>query len=139
MKKQILAQILTYSGTLPFLSCAICSAVGIDILGLNLERILILYGAVIASFIAGIHWGVYLFKESAQNLFIHSNIVALLAWFAAIPMIPGIGGILMICFFYLIFIDKQLTTENVLEAWYLRMRIIATIIVLLALGLHVLF
>ena len=111
MKKQTLAQGLTYSGALPFLVCAICSALDVDIFELDFNRIFIIYGAVIAAFISGIHWGIYLFKNSAQNLFIHSNVVTLLAWFAAVAMLPSSGFILMFCFFYLLFIDKQLASK----------------------------
>jgi hypothetical protein len=139
MKKQTLAQFLTYGGLIPFLGSIAIPFIYPDFLGLNYDHIILTYGAVIASFIAGIHWGIYLFKETPINLFIHSNIAALLAWFAVLADIPGSPGILLICFFYLLFIDKQLSNAGIIEDWYMRMRLIASVIVILALGVHVLF
>ena len=139
MKKEILAQILTYAGTLPFLGAAIIPTVQADFLGLNYNQIILTYGAVIASFIAGIHWGIYLFKDTALNLFVHSNIAALLAWFAVVASVPGSAGILIICFLYLLFIDKQLANAGTIEAWYMRMRIVASVIVISALTAHIIF
>ena len=138
MNKQSLAQFLTYAGTLPFLGSVILPYIYPDFLNLDFDHVVLTYGAVIASFIAGIHWGIYLFKDPHVNLFIHSNIAALLAWFAVLTAIPGSPGILFICFFYLLFIDKQLSNAGVIEDWYMRMRIVASIIVLLALSLHIL-
>ena len=139
MSKIKTAQFITYARTLPFLGAAIIPKFDPNFAGLPYDHIMLTYGAIIASFIAGIHWGIYLFKESRQNLFIHSNIAALLAWFAVVANIPGSLGILFICFFYLLFIDKQLSNEGVIEAWYMRMRYIATFIVMLALCVHALF
>lgn len=139
MKKQTLAQVLTYAGTLPFLGAVAASIVHPDFLGLNYEHIVLTYGAVIASFIAGIHWGTYLFKDAPINLFVHSNIATLLAWFAVVANLPGSAGILIICFFYLLFIDKQLSNAGIIEDWYMRMRLIASVVVMFALAAHVLF
>jgi hypothetical protein len=139
MKKETLAQILTYSGILPFLCAAIIPVIQPDFLTLDYNDIILTYGAVIASFIAGIHWGVYMFKDTQINLFIHSNIAALMAWFAAVVAIPGSAGILIVCFSYLLFIDKQLAKVNVIEPWYMRMRIIASTLVILALACTILF
>ena len=138
MKKERLAQLLTYAGTIPFLASAVIGWQSPDMWGLDYNQIILTYGAVIASFIAGIHWGVYLFREPRINLFIHSNFVALLAWFAVLTALPGSAGILMLCFLYLLFIDKQLSNVGFLEPWYIRMRIVATLIVTLALSINIL-
>lgn len=139
MNKQTLAQTLTYAGLLPFWGAAIIPAIVPDLLGLDYDRIILTYGAVIASFIAGIHWGVYLFKNTHINLFIHSNIAALLAWFAVIAALPGSEAVLIGCFLYLLFIDKQLKNANIIEPWYLRMRIIATTAVVIILSFTLLY
>ena len=60
MKKALLAQCLTYAGVLPFLGAVILPAVKSNFLGLNYDSVILTYGAVIASFVAGIHWGIYL-------------------------------------------------------------------------------
>ena len=138
MNKETFAQFLTYAGTIPFLGAVLMPHIYPEFLGLDFDHVVLTYGAVIASFIAGIHWGIYLFKDAHTNLFIHSNIAALLAWFAVLTAIPGSVGILIITFFYLLFIDKQLSNVGVIEDWYMRTRLIASIIVILALSLHAL-
>ena len=139
MKKALLAQCLTYAGVLPFLGAAIMPAVKSNFLGLNYDSLILTYGAVIASFVAGIHWGIYLFKDAPLNLFIHSNIVALLAWCAGLVSHPANTVILLICFLYLVVIDRQLWKAGVIEDWYLRMRLIATTLVLFALLFYAVF
>ena len=139
MKKALLAQCLTYAGVLPFLGAAIMPAVKSNFLGLNYDSVILTYGAVIASFVAGIHWGIYLFKDAPLNLFIHSNVVALLAWCAVMFAHPANTVILLICFLYLIVIDRQLWKAGVIEKWYLRTRLIATTLVLFALLFYSVF
>ena len=139
MKKALLAQCLTYAGVLPFLGAAIMPAVKSNFLGLNYDSVILTYGAVIASFVAGIHWGIYLFKDAPLNLFILSNVVALLAWCAVMVAHPANTVILLICFLYLIVIDRQLWKAGVIEKWYLRTRLIATTLVLFALLFYSVF
>ena len=114
-------------------------AVKSNFLGLNYDSVILTYGAVIASFVAGIHWGIYLFKDAPLNLFIHSNVVALLAWCAVMVAHPANTVILLICFLYLIVIDRQLWKAGVIEKWYLRTRLIATTLVLFALLFYSVF
>lgn len=139
MSKKTTAHILTYLGILPFLLAAIASKQYPDLMGLNYDEIILTYGAIIASFIAGSHWGMYLYKDTHINLFIHSNIMALLAWFALVADIPGSEGILLICFFYLLFIDKQVSNAGMMEDWYLRLRIVASTLVIAIVSFHILF
>ena len=51
----------------------------------------------------------------------------------------GIIRILIMVFIYLLFIDKQLDNASLHEAWYMRLRIIVSLIVILALSINVLF
>lgn len=129
MSKAKTAQYLTYAGAIPFY---VLSVLATGIWG-DPERALTLllsYGAIIVSFIAGIHWGAYLFKGAPLNLFIHSNIFALIAWGAVwTGGIEGIG-LLVICLVYLLFIDYVLSKANVIEAWYFRLRKNITALVL---------
>ena len=139
MKKDLLAQCLMYAGVLPFFGAAIILAVKPNFLGLNYDSVILTYGAVIASFVAGIHWGIYLFKDPPLNLFIHSNIAALLAWSAVLVADRRGAFILLLCFLYLIVIDRHLSKAGVIEGWYLRMRLIATTLVIVALLFYAVF
>jgi len=136
MRKETIAKTLTYAGILPFLGAAGLSIFAPDFSGANYKHILLAYGAVIASFIAGIHWGIFLFKESPLNLFIHSNVIALLAWVAMALSMTSSVLILIFCFLYLLFIDQKLSNAQIIESWYMRMRIHASVIVILTLGTH---
>lgn len=133
MQKETLAKILTYFGTLPFLGFMSIKLFNPEFLGFDYHQIILMYGAVIASFIAGTHWSIYLLKDAPQNLFIHSNIVALLAWGAALFSGVWAFSIFILCFCYLLLIDKHLANQKIIEDWYMRLRLNATIIVITAL------
>jgi hypothetical protein len=138
MKKQQLAPLLTYGGLIPFISLPLIQIILPNVLALDYTQMSLTYGAIIASFISGMHWGVYLFKSCPVNLFIHSNIIALLAWLSVLSA-PVIGFlILILCFLYLLYIDKKLYKAEILNAWFWRLRLYVTSIVILTLGLNVL-
>ncbi len=134
MTKQRLAHVLTYAGAMPFLAAPILSVIDTDVFSLDIKHAALTYSAIIASFISGIHWGLYLFKDTSLNLFIHSNIVTLMAWIAVVIYAPASTGILIFCFLYLLAIDYKLVKEEIIEPWYMRMRFIISIIVILALA-----
>ena len=121
--KETLAKLLTYSGAIPFAATLLLAALKPATLNLDYTAIAIGYGAVIASFIAGIHWGIFLFKETPLNLFIHSNIAALLAWLAL--LVPTQAGLAVLagCLLYLLTIDSRLQLTGILPAWYMRLRL----------------
>lgn len=121
-----LAQGLVYAGSLPFLACALLAWTG-PIAGLpSLDPVALAigYGAVIASFIAGIHWAVHLFAGArcGDNLLVASNVVALIAWGAL--LIGGAGGLalLIACFVVLFAIDHRLHRRGLWPVWFFRLR-----------------
>ena len=125
-----LANLLTYSGTLPFIGCAI--AMKLPSIITNVNFIASAYGAVIISFLCGIHWGIYLFFSSrcSRNLLISSNFIALVAWsLLIIPFHSLCFLIQVLCFIYLLIIDIKLRDAAVLPEWFYRLRRNATIIV----------
>jgi|TARA_R110002126_G_scaffold201791_4_gene349334 hypothetical protein len=128
MEKKTLAKILTYSGILPFIACAVYVVFADDIpfVQISAMDVLLAYGAIIASFIAGIHWGIYLFKDAPLNLFIHSNVIALLAWGSLLfpPLMSA--GILILCFGYLLVIDRSVFQAGIYEDWFYQLRLHAS-------------
>jgi hypothetical protein len=58
-KNILVARVLTYTGIIPFLFLGI--AVALQASGLDYSLALFAYGAVIISFLCGIHWAVFLF------------------------------------------------------------------------------
>lgn len=139
MEKKNLAKILTYSGILPFIACAVYVffADNIPFFQISAMDVLLAYGAIIASFIAGIHWGIYLFKDAPLNLFIHSNVIALLAWVSLLfpPLISA--GILIMCFGYLLAIDRSIFKAGIYEDWFYQLRLHASCAVIISLMLAI--
>lgn len=132
-----LAQGLVYSGSLPFLACALLAWAGpiAGVPSVDPVAVAIGYGAVIASFIAGIHWAVHLFAgaRGGDNLLVASNVVALVAWGAL--LIGGAWGLalLVACFAALFALDRRLHRRGVWPTWFFRLRRNITAIVIGAL------
>lgn len=132
----ILARLLTYSGTLPLIGCAIAMLIPIGAIDTGfLART---YSAVIISFLCGIHWAVYLFfsEKCPRNLLVTSNIIALIAWLSLITAHHGIYLLIQpFCFLYLLTLDMKLRDVGILPEWFYHLRRNATIIVVLCLSL----
>ena len=76
---------LTYFGAIPFVFCAVYLGFKIDQIGVlgSAKTILSLYGLVIASFLAGSHWGQHLYINKIQwvrFLSIFSKDIGVLLW-----------------------------------------------------------
>ncbi len=135
-KKNILsAQILTYIGIIPFLVLGM--AVAVHASGLNYSLALFAYGAVILSFLCGIHWAVFLFfsQKCSRNLFLHSNAITLIAWVSVLPIMASHLNFLLqiVSFAYLLLLDRQLYRNQVIPSWFFHLRLKATLIVVLIL------
>lgn len=134
IKQQATARFLTFAGIFPF-------AAGVlgQILAPNLApwpALTVAYGAVIAAFLAGIHWAVYLFKAEhcSFNLLISSNVVALTAWLALLlPSGPWPFRLLLLVFVLLIVLDRRLHREGLIPDWFYRLRLQASAAVTLCL------
>ncbi len=130
---------LTYAGALPFIACAVLPVLGVE--GLpnigRLDRIAAIYGLAIASFVAGSHWGTYLYNRelSPINLFVTSNVVVLAAFFAFILTGTALTIFtLMLSFGYLLFVDLSLKRADLITDYYYGMRLRVTLIVLVSLA-----
>jgi len=134
--KEIVARLLTYGGVLPFLflPCYRLLTGSSTFLAVDVQTLLMTYGAVIVSFVAGIHWGVFLFRQCSLNLFLHSNIVALLSWLSLLSTLLWGVVILLFCFVYLLWIDTVLVRQQLLEPWFYRLRVHASVMALLSLA-----
>lgn len=139
MTKQNLAQFLTYAGALPFVGATLASIFQLQLFGFNYPYMVITYGVVISSFVSGIHWGVYLFKDAPMNLFIHSNVITLVAWSILVFNFSYSPFVLIGCFMYLLAIDKRLGAVGVLELWYVQMRTYISVIVIATLLAFIVF
>ena len=130
--------VLAYLGTLPFIACAAGMLLGIPppTALAGYPEIAAGYGLAIAAFVAGSHWGIYLYKaaDTMLNLLLLSNGITVAAWLAFLLAPTYISlEITTAAFITLLMIDYQLTNEGVLSATYLRIRRNATIVVVAAL------
>lgn len=129
--KQKTAQLLTYSGAIPFVALTLLSArhEATTSTSLPTEALIHAYGAIIISFICGISWGIYLFKSCPLNLFIISNIIALIAWCSLMLTYTPATIIQLASFLALLKIDHTLFKANVIDPWYFSLRCRITAIV----------
>jgi len=131
---RLLAHILTYAGTLPLVLSAAAAILGVH--GFNYGLIALTYGAVIISFLSGIHWAAYLFysEKCPRNLLLTSNITALLAWLSLLVANHRLMILLQIlCFLYLLTLDLKMLSNTILPDWFYALRRNATAIVVLSL------
>ena len=139
MSPRFLYCALICAGLLPFFAAALLPYLGVaevPYLG-GYREVLVSYGVIIASFMAGAHWGTYLYQSDSAplNLFVTSNSLAVVLWFTFLTADARLTmAILMLAFACLLFVDYRLKCAAVLSAHYFRWRAIATSGVLLALG-----
>jgi hypothetical protein len=125
---------LAYAGTLPFIFCAGAPWLGLPVLpGVGpCTEIAAAYGVAIVSFMAGAHWGTYLYQSARipLNLFLTSNAITVSVWLAFILTPVAIAlAVLLGAFLVLLSIDTRLAQVRLLSDDYMRMRRNVTAIV----------
>lgn len=133
MENSRLYTLLALSGTTPFVACALLPLFGIDALPVlgPLDALASSYGLVIICFLAGAHWGTYLYGRARTpfNLFVSSNVILLAVWFAFIAAnLAWSIAAQIVAFQVLLFIDVRLNRDSIISANYLRIRLVATLI-----------
>lgn len=131
-KKNILvARILTYSGLLPFLILGLVVASQVE--ESNCRLAFFSYGAVIISFICGIHWATCLFfpDRHGVGLLLQTNLIALLGWISIFLGQHQLSlGLQCFCFIYLLAIDLYLYRQSLLPKWFFNLRLHASLLVI---------
>ena len=125
---------LTYAGAIPFIFCAMCLSIDIRQLPLlgSVEKILSIYGIVISSFLAGVHWGQHLHIQGFWNraLPILSNIIAVLLWLGFLMLsFKMLMAMFVAAFIILLFIDQRLFQIDLITRHYFQTRCIVSAIV----------
>ncbi|NNF18069.1 MAG: DUF3429 domain-containing protein [Gammaproteobacteria bacterium] len=138
MKSNRLYAWLTLAGALPFVACALLPLVGVpSVAGLGtLDAIAGSYGLAIVCFVAGSHWGIHLSGKNTApiNLFVSSNVIFLLTWFAWIGPVLNIAiAAQLLAIVVLWMIDYRLRAAEVIDNGYFQIRSAATLIVSIAL------
>ena len=139
MKSSNLYTSLAFAGATPFLACALLPLIGIDAIAPlgRLDSLASSYGLASICFLAGAHWATYLFRQADVqiNLFISSNVVFLVVWFAFIGSEMAWTLVAqLVAFIVLLFIDYRLLQTNVISADYFRVRSVATALAVISLS-----
>ena len=122
------ARVLGYGGALPFLGGAIAASQHMTILGLAPTYLLLTYGAVILSFLGGLHWGrvitsSHVDERTASSWLIWSVCPSLIGWAALLLPVKGGAVILSLCFLVALRVDQKLLSEHIWPAWMRPMRL----------------
>lgn len=125
---------LTYAGAIPFMVCAICLGLNQQtLLGLgSVETILSVYALIIATFLAGSHWGLHLSVEGKwhTSLALLSNITAVVLWLCFLTFsFQELMIAFIVAFTALLFVDYRLFKSQLISFHYFRTRCFITIIV----------
>jgi len=131
---------LTFAGTIPFIACAfllMINVVTVPMLG-SVANILSAYGLVIASFMAGAHWGNHLGladdNKWAIRLPLYSNVIALGLWLGFLILsASSFIWLLVIGFVSLLVIDYSLHRAQIISHAYFKVRQYVTAIVVISL------
>ena len=133
IKTVLIARVLGYGGALPFLCGAIFANQQVAVLGVAPTYFLLSYGAVILSFLGGLHWGRVITSPNANersdsNWLIWSVCPSLLGWVALLLPIKVGAMVLSLCFLAALQVDQKLFREKVWPAWMRPLRLHLTLI-----------
>lgn len=128
---------LTYAGSVPFIACAVWLASGthtLELFGETLEvsQILGIYAVIIASFMAGAHWGQHVNRDDVWAVFLSlsSNACAIILFFAYVLLsFPTFLILAAILFLYLLYVDGKLYKAGHISHHYIKTRCGVTVIV----------
>jgi hypothetical protein len=137
---------LTYAGALPFVACAVLPWAGWPVLpgGGSFASIAAGYSLAIVSFMAGVHWGTWLYNSDSLtdgsagkpadglplNLLLTSNVITVSVWltFVLSTLVVSLT-VSAAAFLLLLIIDVRLAGAGLLSPEYLRTRRNVTLIV----------
>ena len=128
VKTVLIARVLGYGGALPFLCGAIAASQQVVVLGLAPAHLMLSYGAVILSFLGGLHWGRVITSpnpngRSDSTWLIWSVCPSLLGWVTLLLPIKVGAVVLSLCFLAALKIDQKLFQEQIWPDWMRPLRL----------------
>ena len=138
VKTVLIARVLGYGGALPFLCGAIAASQQMAVLGLAPAHLLLSYGAVILSFLGGLHWGRVITSPNANGSsdstwLIWSVCPALLGWLALLLPVKVGAMVLSPCYLAALQIDQKLFRDQIWPAWMRPLRLHLSLIAVVSL------
>ena len=139
VKTVLIARVLGYGGALPFLGGAIAASQQMAILGLAPAYLLLSYGAIILSFLGGLHWGRVITSPHADR---HTDFVwliwsvcpSLLGWVALVLPVKFGAVVLSLCFLAALQIDQKLFRQQIWPVWMQPLRLHLSLIAVASLS-----
>lgn len=136
MNQHTLTRILTYSGAIPIIYFVLVKFFGrSDLLFLSPEKGLVLYSAVILSFLGGINFGFAISEDLSRKLtaylLISSILTAIFAF--VILLVPDFSNalLLLVFGFAIQFVnDYFIKQDEIIEEWFMKLRFWATLVVI---------
>jgi hypothetical protein len=138
MKKEQLTKILTYCGSIPFLFLTYLGfSKTTHFFTIDISLILISYGAIILSFISGMHFSYAMLQDKVSNrLLILSNIVALISWLCLLINFKLALVVIIIGYICNLIIDFVSYKNLVIKKWFFNLRLRISLIVIFCLVLN---
>jgi hypothetical protein len=132
MKKEHLTKILTYSGSIPFIFLTYLGfSKATHFLTIDISLILISYGAIILSFISGMHFAYAILQDKINNrLLILSNIIALISWLCLLINFKLALVAIIIGYICNLIIDFVSYKNLVIKKWFFNLRLRISLIVI---------
>ena len=122
------AVFLGIAGLIPFLGFAVLAASGVDGnlygTGFSARTMLSAYGAVIASFLGGIRWGVAAARGGGNADYLIAIMPSLIAWAALAAPAPWDLRILGSLVLLWGFVDQDLSRRGLVPLWMGRLRLV---------------
>ena len=131
MKKKIIIQ--TIFGLIPFFLKEIFSFVGIkDFQNSDLEKISIIYGALIVSFLTGMQWQRFITKNEESILKLNIPIIIFL-WVWSFSFNSFLNpALIIISGLALTFLTDLVFQKKLMNSWFIKLRIIVTLVAIIS-------
>ena len=115
---------LMVSGAIPFVALTLMMVMATPLpLSVSPAIALHLYGVVIASFVAGMHWGIHFCKRTKDNVYVHTSIIALVLWCSLLLAGTAAGfAVVLFGFLLLWFEEYRFSVQRVTTAWFWQTR-----------------
>lgn len=132
IKVPVGAVLLGIAGLIPFLGFAALALGEADGkfrgTGLSARTMLSAYGAVIASFLGGIRWGVAAARDSGNADYLIAILPSLIAWAALAAPAPWDLRVLGVLVLLWGFVDQDLSRRGLVPVWMGRLRLVLSTI-----------
>ena len=141
LNQKQLATTLVVLGTVPFLyfSALLAGLPALVPVPAAPALMLHVYGVVVGSFVAGLHWGIHFCKRTSDSVYLFSSFVALLLWCSMLAAGSGLGLALVLLGFILLWlVEYRFSAQRVTTAWFWKLRTAVTAGVVLCLAVSIL-